>query len=185
MTSEVQPQLEQFLHRHRPWLVQQALWRTGDPTCSEDLAQEVLIAAWNGRDSLTQEPSRGWLAGILRHKVADHWRRVGHLREVDACEGSCDLDSFDESGHWARKPSSWGNPEDALMSEGFWKVLEMCSRIMPPVQYRAFVLREIDDAPVESICQELSISANHCHVLLHRARLRLRGCVDQNWRSVA
>lgn len=70
------------------------------------------------------------------------------------------------------------------MSEDFWKILELCSRIMPPAQYRAFVLREVDDMPVDGIRREMEISESNCHVLLHRARMRLRGCVDDNWRSV-
>lgn len=175
---------ESFLRAHRPWLVKQATWRTGDPSCAEDLAQEVLVAAWERREAIVGEPSRGWLAGILRHKVSDHWRRAGRLREADPCPGGCEEDPFDETGHWNDHPASWGAPDEALVSDGFWKVLELCSRIMPPVQYRAFVLREVDDLPIEAICQELGVTSGNCHVLLHRARMRLRGCVDENWRSL-
>jgi len=178
------PSFDLELRQYRPWLVKQATWRLGDCVAAEDVAQEVLIAAWSGRAGLVGEISRGWLAGILRHKVADHWRRSGRFREPDPCPGGCDEDPYDAKGHWAEAPATWGNPEDALMSEGFWRILEMCSRVMPPAQYRAFVLREVDEMSVDGICQELGISESNCHVLLHRARMRLRGCVDDNWRSI-
>jgi len=180
----IDPTLDQELRQFRPWLVKQATWRLGDPLSAEDVVQEVLVAAWNGREGLQGDITRGWLAGILRHKVSDHWRRAGRFSEADPCPGGCEEDPYDARGHWAEAPASWGNPEEALMSEGFWKVLELCSRIMPPAQYRAFVLREVEERCVAEICQEMEITEANCHVLLHRARMRLRGCVDDNWRSL-
>lgn len=34
---------------------------------------------------------------------------------------------------------------------------------------------------VEEICKELGVSTTNCHVLLHRARLRLRACLEERW----
>jgi RNA polymerase sigma-70 factor, ECF subfamily len=81
----------------------------------------------------------------------------------------------------SRYATGWGNPQALLETEGFWKVLELCSRIMPVEMYRVFVLREVDQCDVESICSTLEISTSNCHVLLHRARLKLRGCVGEKW----
>ena len=168
------------LTRERPWLLRQARWRLGvQADAAEDIVQECLVAAWSGRETLQGDLTRGWLAGILRHKVVDHWRKVPP-REEDPCPG-CGDDPFDESGHWREPVADWGNPEAALKAEGFWKVLELCARILPERMYRVFVLREVEEMEVPSICQELALSESNCHVMLHRARLRLRGCVGEKW----
>ena len=46
---------------------------------------------------------------------------------------------------------------------------------------RAFMMREWLDQEVDDICGELGINANHCGVLLYRARMALRECLAQNW----
>jgi RNA polymerase sigma-70 factor (ECF subfamily) len=172
--------LQSFLSTERSWLLRQARWKLGaGAEAAEDVVQETLVAAWNGREGLRGDATRGWLAGILRHKVVDHWRRTP-AREDDPCP-SCGDDPYDETGHWREPVADWGDPEEVLVQDGFWKVLELCARILPERMYRAFVLREVEEMPVPDICGALSITESNCHVLLHRARLRLRGCLDERW----
>lgn len=171
---------ETLLGEHRPWLLRQATWRLGaESSAADDVVQETLLAAWSSRDQLRGAPSRGWLAGILRHKVSDHWRRTPPPELEHRID--CAPEDFDATGHWIGLGPEWGSPEEILEAEGFWKVLELCSRILPVQMYRAFSLREIDDLSVPEICQTLGISESNCHVLLHRARLKLRGCVGSKW----
>lgn len=63
----------------------------------------------------------------------------------------------------------------------FWEIFEQCNQRMPLNTARAFMMREFMDMSTEEICQELSISTTNCWVLLHRARLSLRECLDLNW----
>lgn len=180
MDQTIETDFNAFLAVQRSWLYQQACWRLGaERSAAEDVVQETLLAAWKGQGSLKAAPSRGWLAGILRHKIADHWRRVPPTDSDSFLE--CGGEPFDQAGHWAHASKGWGNPEALLETEGFWKVLELCSRIMPTAMYRVFVLREVDGCGVEEICSSLEISSSNCHVLLHRARLKLRGCVGEKW----
>jgi len=178
--SEASVDFQRRLAEHRAWLLRQARWRLGaQASAAEDVVQETLVAAWAGVDDLRGDVTRGWLAGILRHKVVDHWRRVP-AGEEDPCP-SCGEDPFDETDHWREPVADWGDPEEALHAEGFWKVLELCARILPERMYRVFVLREVEEMDVVGICRELSLTESNCHVLLHRARLRLRGCVGEKW----
>jgi hypothetical protein len=41
--------------------------------------------------------------------------------------------------------------------------------------------REWLEKEVEDICAELGISPTNCGVMLYRARMRLRDCLDRNW----
>lgn len=43
----------------------------------DDVVQEVALAAWQMAGTRERSGLRTWLNGILRHKVADHYRREG------------------------------------------------------------------------------------------------------------
>jgi RNA polymerase sigma-70 factor (ECF subfamily) len=61
--------------------------RCGDPAVAEDLLAETFLAACDAieRNQLSAV-TVGWLIGIARHKLVDHWRREArherHLRAV-------------------------------------------------------------------------------------------------------
>jgi RNA polymerase sigma-70 factor (ECF subfamily) len=42
-------------------------------------------------------------------------------------------------------------------------------------------MREVLGFDTEEICETLSITTNNCWVQMHRARLALRACLEQNW----
>ncbi|MBR7518613.1 hypothetical protein KC217_23375, partial [Mycobacterium tuberculosis] len=44
-----------------------------------------------------------------------------------------------------------------------------------------FSMREIFDFEIAEICEELHITTSNCSVLLYRARMQLRLCLDKNW----
>jgi RNA polymerase sigma-70 factor (ECF subfamily) len=46
---------------------------------------------------------------------------------------------------------------------------------------RAFMLREVMGFETEEICTTLKITTNNCGVLLHRARIALRACLEHQW----
>jgi RNA polymerase sigma-70 factor (ECF subfamily) len=52
---------------------------------------------------------------------------------------------------------------------------------LPGQQGRVFMMREWLELDTDEICKETGISATNLFVLLHRARLRLRECLQVNW----
>src|SRR5690606_21319823 len=127
-----------------------------------------------------------WLVGILKHKIIDTLRQ--RQREVVLDAGSDDdtvdpLDhmAFKTDGHFAEKPAEWGNPERDMQSRQFFAVLEACTEKLPPAQGRLFLMREWLELSSEDICKELSLTPTNLYVQLHRARLRLRECLELNW----
>jgi RNA polymerase sigma-70 factor (ECF subfamily) len=151
---------------------------------AEDAVSETVVAAleapqhFGGRSQL-----KTWLIGILKHKLIDQLRR--HAREVSVCsdDDAADLDPtlFSHGGHWREAPPSWGDPQHALRERQFFVVLEACIERLPPAQGRVFMMRVWLELETDEICQHLAISASHLGVLLHRARLRLRQCLQQSW----
>lgn len=149
--------------------------------------QEALLAALAGEAGFAGRSNlRTWLTGILKHKIVDVIRRQS--REVPASalaedtEGDRDFDAlFDERGHWQEAPVAWKQPDGALGEKQFLSALEACLRALPKRTARAFLMREHLGLETSEICKELAITPTHLWVLLHRARMALRLCLQTNW----
>lgn len=176
------------LAQHRPYLLRFALQQLRDEGQAEDVVQETLLAALQGNFS-GQSSLRTWLTGILKHKIIDLIRKQSREAPLaGTAEGEEDnLDDFDalfdQRGHWTDddKPQTWQQPNAALESKQFWKVYEACAGLMPQRLALVFSMREVLDMDIDEICKSLSISATNCSVILYRARMSLRLCLDKNW----
>ena len=167
----------------RPYLLRYASLQLRDAAAAEDAVQEALLAALKGEASFAGRSNlRTWLTGILKHKIVDAIRRTGTqtAREVPLPEEGLDA-LFDQSGHWLSPPQAWPDPDAALESSQFYAVLEECLERLPAKTARAFMLREHLGLETPEICKELAVTSTHCWVLLHRARLALRECLQMNW----
>lgn len=175
------------LDAHRRYLLRIARLQLRDADLAEDVVQETLVAALAGRDRFSGRSSvRTWLTGILKHKIVDAIRQK-QRRPITATEldEEADLDALDplfaEEGGWRTPPASWGDPESALSRQEFMEVLERCLERLPPATARVFAMREILELSTDEICKELTITANNLWVILYRARMALRQCLEQHW----
>jgi RNA polymerase sigma-70 factor (ECF subfamily) len=175
------------LEAHRRYLLRVARLELRDADLAEDVVQETLVAALAGRSGFSGRSSvRTWLTGILRHKIVDAIRqRQRQPRSLASLDEEADIDDFDAmfraDGHWEAPPADWGDPEQALSRQEFMDVLELCLEKLPPNTARVFVMREVLELTTDEICKELTITANNLWVILYRARMALRLCVEQNW----
>lgn len=178
-----------WLESHGDTLYRYALRRTSRGDIAEDLVQETLLAAWRGRDGFRgRSGERTWLMAILKHKVDDHFR-CEYQRPVEDAPAGAEGDNdavedtfFDAAGHWRVKPQEWvSEPLATLEAEGFWRVLLECLAKLPEHQRESFTLREIDGLDTEQLCKVLSLSTTNIYVLLHRARLQMRRCLEVHW----
>jgi RNA polymerase sigma-70 factor (ECF subfamily) len=88
---------------------------------------------------------------------------------------------FAADGHWQEPPAAWQQPERALEQVQFFDVLQVCVDRLPPKLGRVFMMREWLEREMDDICQELGITSNNCGVMLYRARMQLRECLDRQW----
>lgn len=179
---------ERWLDVHGAALYRYALMLTRDPSRAEEAVQDALLAAWEARDRYAGGAAvRTWLVGILKHKVMDMFRREARAVPLASTDRAADAGaavedgSFDASGHWHDAPADWGDPEALLEREQFLSALQHCVDRLPRRMAELFRLREVMEEDTENICKELAISPTNLWTTLHRARLRLRQCLERNW----
>lgn len=174
-----------WLDDHGDALFAYCLLRVRERATAEDLVQETLLAALKAKDSFQGDSSeRTWLIGILKHKTLDHLRRVGRERPLDAGRNPAEYtDSyFDETEHWQVEVSEWAQPDKALDNERFWAVFHDCLEKLPERLRMLYALRELDGLETEELMTTLNISTrNNLWVMLSRARVHLRQCLETNW----
>ncbi len=173
----------------RPALLKYARLQLRNPTWAEDAVSDTLLAALEKPQAFTGASQlKTWLIGILKHKLVDQIRK--NSREMSTTASSDDGEDLDDllfasDGHWRETQHDWGNPEDALRQVDFMKVLEACVEKLPGQQGRLFMMREWLELESDEICKELAITPTNLWVMLHRARLRLRECLQAGWFNAA
>ena len=175
------------LDAHRGYLLRVARLQLRDDALAEDVVQETLLAALSGGTFSGKSSLKTWLTGILKHKIIDAIRRK--QREpllASTFDDECDIEDLDglfkaPFGAWDSPPAEWGDPEQALNRSQFFDIMDFCLEKLPPNTARVFMMREVMGLDSDEICKELAITANNLWVILYRARMSLRECLEQNW----
>lgn len=178
-----------FLNDLRQQMIKFAILQLRDKDMAEDAVQEALIGAlknvksFDGRAAL-----KTWVFAILKNKIIDVLRQKKRLINVSDLLRKDDEDGdilalFDQKGMWRldERPADWGDPEVALRERDFWRVFEACLEGLPPKQARVFMMREFIELETDEICATVEITVGNLNVMLHRARLRLRECLENKW----
>lgn len=174
-----------WLDAHGDYLFRYAMKHLRDAASAEDVVQETLLAAYQARDRYSGNATeRTWLIGILKHKIADLFRK--RSREVPLADYQTDSQEpasqlFDERGEWIASQAAWGDPDAMLEQKRFWETFARCFDNLSPKLSAAFSLREFSGLSIEELCDTLNISPNNCSVMLYRARIALKECLEIRW----
>lgn len=173
---------EQWLEDYGDMLFRFALLRVSDRNVAEDLVQTTLMGAFKNRESFkgTSKEST-WLVGILKHKIIDHFRTKNQSVPFDPGDpiqaASVRKQSID--GGLPQDPNDiQGSPTRTLEASEMMGHLGGCLEKLPPHLKSTFVLRELENMEADIICKELDITPTNLWVSLHRARIKLRGCLE-------
>jgi len=192
MSNRLDP--KNWLPSYGDFLFSFAMLKTGDRMIAEDLVQETFLSAIKAKDSFQGNSSeKTWLAAILKNKIIDHYRKKEILKQADTYLSSTN-DSFhaaffsnneDNWGHWNKEtaPSEWSaQSADAIVnSKEFYKILLYCIEKMPAKLAPVFLARFIDEDDAENICKEFNLSSSNYWVIIHRAKVLVRNCLEKNW----
>ena len=188
------PDPPQWLARFGNELYGYALGRVADAATAEELVQDTLVSALGALDSFRGQASeRTWLFVILKRKLIDHYRRQARSPFVPLGPGpdqQPEATYFQPAdGHWRESeyPEPWnvaadqGRGDLALEQQEFRQVLHACQQRLSTQHQAVFTLRFVEELPAEEICKELGLSSSNYWVLVHRAKLQLRRCLEKNW----
>jgi RNA polymerase sigma-70 factor (ECF subfamily) len=182
---EPQADPSRWVDEHGECLFRFALMRVRKPEIAEDLVQDSLLAAVRTVENFAGRSSeRSWLVGILKNKIADHFRKLGRETTFTDMEFLDDEMSHKfESGFWNHDagPKDWQESEAVTYRGEFWQTMRGCLDKLPPRVADVFMMREMDGQDTLEICEALKISQSNLWVMLHRARMALRECLELNW----
>ena len=181
---------ERWVEFHGDYLFKYAMTRLRESTKAEDAVQETFLAALKGGKAFAGgSAERSWLVGILKNKICDHYRNASRETPFTDLEFYSDEESGRfvaeglRKGAWIHQlgPREWPNPRESLDNVEFWQTYRSCSGKLPKNVAAVFNLREVDDFDSKRICRMLNISERNLWVMLHRARMALRRCLEINW----
>lgn len=190
MAAENQPlDPRNWVKAHADYLYNYALSRLNNEEQARDLVQETFLAALERVDKFEgKSTERTWLTAILKNKVVDVYRKRSQgLRSTEDERDAEDeqQDFFDaEDGHWniSNRPKPFGVENcDPLVDKEFNLILQKCMQKLPALWMAVFTMKHIDDATTDIICSELKVTQANFWVIIHRAKLNLRACLQKNW----
>lgn len=176
-----------FVRGLRSQMVKFAMLHLQNDAAAEDAVQDALAGALKNVRSFEQRSAlKTWVFGILKNKISDALRQRQRAMAFSPLknDNEDDLgDVFNAVGRWYRqeRPSAWEHPLEDLCSAQFWQVFEACLHGLPEQQARVFTMREFLDMDSAEICDVLKMTTSNLHVVLYRARLRLRECLENTW----
>lgn len=191
-TNLAEPQTidpHKWVSKHADYLYAYTITRINDEEQARDLVQETFLAAlekvhnFEGRSS-----ERTWLTSILKNKIIDVYRKKSSAfaKRVDVIEAEeQQQDFFDQAdGHWkpAHAPQAFGIEQyDPLHGKEFTSILQKCMQKLPALSSAVFTMKHMDDETTEFICSELKVTQSNYWVIIHRAKINLRACLQKNW----
>jgi len=183
MSKEETIDLSALVEKHTGELFARAYHKVSDAELAKDLVQETfLAAAQNVKTFKGKSSPKTWLFAILNNKITDYYRKkVSQAVNIDHQLFS---NLFDEEGSWQKQkqPKDWQEDEKNLLDDTeFQDVLEECLDQLPKRWNNAVKLKYLLSKKGDEICQELGVSRTNYWQIIHRAKLQLRDCIENNW----
>ncbi len=153
---------------------------------AEDLVQDTFFSALKSLSGFQgKSHEKTWLTAILKRKIIDFYRKKSTSNEVSLVDSD---DHFTNDGMmkggWAKEkaPKKWSSEaHDAMESAEFMSILQKCISHLPQKWASCFILSTVEEMESKEVCKELDITASNMWVILHRARLQLRDCIEKGW----
>lgn len=175
-----------WVEQYADQLFKFAVSRVGDVEAAKDLVQDTFLSAFKNHDNFKGEISeKNWLFAIIKNKIIDYYRSKAtkSIRSLNEHHGET-RDFFDEDGNWQQSanPQKWiVDYSQEIETEEFYEILEKCKEKLPELQNAVFTMKYMDEFDSQEICKELGIRPSNYWVLIHRAKLQLRRCLEKNW----
>lgn len=175
----------QWVSKYADFLYSYAMARLDDQDVARDLVQDTFLAALEQRDRFKgQSTERTWLMAILKYKIIDVYRKRNSGLQPGRIENEPEREFFEaDNGHWkdiyAPGHFSFDKGDDTTARKELAEILQKCLKKLPALWYSAFSMKHMDGESTEVICKELKVTPGNFWVIIHRAKLNLRACIQK------
>lgn len=179
-----------WVELYADYLYRFAYYRVNNDELAQDLVQDCFLAALKALETYKGQASeKTWLVSILKNKIIDHYKKASTRNESPLQLSTQDAPSYDyffdkeANGHWKSdtKPKDWAATENNFDTKEFYKTLENCIEELPEKWKGVFTMSLLEEADSKFICKELELSSSNFWVIMHRAKLQMRACLEKNW----
>jgi RNA polymerase sigma-70 factor (ECF subfamily) len=176
---------EKWIENYSDALYTFTLQRVNSTTQAEDIVQEIFLSAWRARDTYNGTASeKNWLYTICKNKIIDYYRKASTHKEVLAGNDENDDLFFGDDGHFKEntKAQEWNiDSSNTIDTKEFYSILSKCKSKLKAIQQSVFSMKYLEDIETNDICETLGITTQNYWVLMHRAKLQIRACLEKNW----
>ena len=181
-----QPEPRLWVDRYADHLYSYAFARLDNEEQARDLVQETFLAALEKVSQFQGNSSeRTWLTAILKYKIIDIYRKRNSGLHTQKIGEEPELEFFEQgNGHWTEQDSPRPmrtEDTDPLANKELAAILKRCLQKLPALWLSVFTMKHMDEVDTETICKELKVTPANFWVIIHRAKLNLRACIQKSW----
>ena len=181
---------KKWVELYADYLYNFAYYRVNNDELAQDLVQDTFLSALKAIDTYKGQASeKTWLVSIIKNKIIDHYKKASTRNESPLKLSTYEAPSYDyffdkqKMGAWQKDsmPKDWAVNENNYDTKEFYKTLENCLTQLPEKWKGVFTMSLLEEADSKLICKEMEISSSNFWVIIHRAKLQMRACLEKNW----
>lgn len=179
-----------WVKNYADYLYNHAMYRTRNSALSEDLVQDTFVSAFKGKDNFKGTASeKTWLVTILKNKIIDHYRKASTRKQINVSQLGDAADYFFDTTNEDGPANGKNRGANPMQTEGLnlteqnelSDILLSCFDSLPEKWGEISKMKLVDDATTEEITEAFQITKSNFWVILHRAKLQLRECLQHKW----
>ncbi|MDG1331388.1 MAG: sigma-70 family RNA polymerase sigma factor [Crocinitomicaceae bacterium] len=182
MTNNSEIDVNALVDDHSDYLLSFAMSKLKDLDLAKDLVQDTLVSAITKLETFEKRSKlRTWLTSILNRKIIDHWRKA-ETRYTDPVSSFFQQEG--KPGHWLDskgKNKTLETIEDQISREETNMELADCLGKLPDKWKGVVASKYLEEKDSEEICKDFEITSSNLWVIIHRAKLVLRDCLQNKW----
>ena len=186
----------ELVERYYGYLLPLASFFVSNRAVAEEVVQEAWLAVLKGIDRFEERSSfKTWISRIVMNLARTRGVRESRMvpfsefadSEIDRPDAPVDPTRFQSASdeyrdHWSVAPRPWNaDPETQLLTTETMAVVDAAIDSLPEAQRLVLTMRDVNGWTAEEVCNALAISETNQRVLLHRARSRVRGVLENHY----
>lgn len=172
----------QWVDEYSDMLYNFAITRVNDHELSLDLVQDTFVSALKGLDSFQGKSTvKTWLFSILKRKIIDHWRKQESRQTKPMSSLGTETESGEERILDRQNNGRVSDIEVNFDNLELRQVIMGCIQDLPEKWKEIVIDKLVEEKKTEEVCKEHDITPSNLWVIIHRAKVQLRDCLNKKW----